>query len=225
MQPIDRVKQGVVSIVGTRLPRAAARFYSDILWRMPTTAKKAYLSFDDGPNPDTRRILDILQRNDANATFFLLGEKVERHLEIVRALQSAGHGIGNHSYSHPDAWKSKGSVVLSELDRTSKILEDATGERVRFMRPPYGRFTRSMRDWCRRRQQRLTMWDVGPGDYLDFMRTDAIVCHVRRHVRPGSIVVLHDNPRCSSETPAALDRLLRHLTEEGWTFPSLFADG
>ncbi len=220
-----RWRKNVVSVVGTRLPRAASRFYPDVLWRMPAKPKTAYLTFDDGPNPEcTERILSVLAGHRAKATFFLLGAQAERHADLVRSLQSAGHGIGNHSYSHPDAWKTEASEVLSELETTTTVLEDLTGESVRVMRPPYGRFTRSMRAWCRRHGQQMTMWDVGPGDYLEAMSTEAVVHQVRTHLRPGSIVVLHDNPRCALKTPVALDRLLERLTDEGWSFPSLTTD-
>lgn len=221
----DRWTHSLVSVVGTRIPRAAARFYPDILWRIPSKSKTAYLTFDDGPNPDsTERILGVLDKHNAEATFFALGAKAERDAGLLRMLHAAGHGVGNHSYSHPDAWKAKTSSVLAELERATGILEDLTGEPVRFMRPPYGRFTSAMRAWCRRRQQHLTMWDVGPGDYLEEMSTDAVVRLVRTHLRPGSIVVLHDNPRCATKTPAALDNLLEGLTSEGWSFLSLSMD-
>lgn len=221
----DRWIHGMVSVVGTRIPRAAARFYGDVLWRMPSRSKTAYLTFDDGPTPEaTEKILSILDRHGAKATFFLLGWRAERHKGLVRTLQAAGHGFGNHSYSHPDAWKSEASRVLAELERTNGLLEDLTGEPIRFMRPPYGRFTRAMRDWCLQQGQQLTMWDVGPGDYLEAMSTDAVVQHVEAHLRPGSIVVLHDNIRCAMKTPAALDRLLERLTGEGWSFSSLAID-
>lgn len=220
------VTHGLVSFVGTRIPRAAARFYPDVLWRVPTNSKTAYLTFDDGPNPHcTDRILEILSRHGASGTFFVLGENVESQPHLVRTIRTAGHGIGNHSYSHPDAWRSEASVVLQELDRTSRMLEDLIGERVRSMRPPYGRFTRAIREWCERRRHQLTMWDVGPGDYLEALSADDVVRQLRQHVRPGSIVVLHDNPRCSTKTPAALDRFLERFSNEGWRFPPLFDDG
>lgn len=221
-RPADAFKQGLVSVIGTRLPRAAARFYPDILWRVPSTANRAYLTFDDGPNPDcTERIVDVLDKHDARATFFVLGAKAERQPALVQALHSAGHGLGNHSYTHLDAWKSDTADFLDELDRTSAILEEVTGARIRFMRPPYGHFTRAVRAWCRRCDHKLTMWDVGAGDYLEVMTTDGIEHHVRKHLRPGSIVVLHDNRRCSLKTPEALDRLLARLSRAGWTFPLL----
>lgn len=218
----DFVVRRLVGLVGTRLPRAAAPFYPDVLWRVDSSMKEIYLTFDDGPNAAcTGRILDVLDRYEARATFYLLGANAEQRSDLVRVIQSAGHGIGNHSFSHPDPWKTTTTDMLKEFDRTWRLLEDLTGEPIRSLRPPYGRFTYLMRKWCRRRDYRLTMWDVGPGDYLEAMSADSVVRELRAHVRPGSIVVLHDNPRCSTKTPAALERFLRLFTDEGWSFPAL----
>ena len=220
--PITALTQGLVSLVGTRVPRAAARFYPDILFHAPTDSKEAYLTFDDGPNPGcTESLLEVLDRHRASAIFFLLGRQADAHPQLVRKIQSAGHEIGNHSYTHPDAWRSPRVKVLDELDRATAVLEDITGEPIRIMRPPYGRFTRAMRDWCERRGQRMAMWDVGPGDYLEGMPEQAIVQQVEAHVRPGSVIVLHDNPRCAEKTPAALARVLDRLADDGWSFPPL----
>ena len=214
--------QGLVSLVGTRIPRAAARFYPDVLFRVPTDSKEAFLTFDDGPNLGcTEALLDVLSRHDASATFFLLGRKAAAHPELVRRLRNVGQGIGNHSYTHPDAWRTPPVKVLHELDVATSILEDITGERIAVMRPPYGHFTRSMREWCGRRGQRMVMWDVGPGDYLEAMPEEAVIRQVVAHARPGSVIVLHDNPRCAKKTPAALARLLDRLANDGWSFPPL----
>lgn len=211
-----------VTTVGTWLPRAAAPFFPDILWRMPPKPKTAYLTFDDGPNTElSNQILEILDRHGALASFFMIGAKAERHPDLVRAMDAAGHTVGNHSYSHPDPWKTGSSAMLEQLDRTSHILEDILGRRLEFLRPPYGRFTRPIRSWCIEHQQRLTMWDVGPGDYLEAMSINAVAREVIRYLRPGSVVVLHDNPRRAADTPAALDRLLTELMADGWTFASL----
>ena len=212
----------MVDIVGTWIPRAASTWFPDILWRVPTTSKTAYLTFDDGPNPTlTERIIEIMHRYDAQGTFFLLGSKAEKHPSLVRDLLDGGHQIGNHTFSHPDAWLVSSSSVIDELEHTTLVLEDQSGRPVDWMRPPYGRFTRGMRRWCRDRRQRLTMWDLAPGDYLPVITQVDVERHVVEHIRPGSIVVLHDNPRCAAGTPAALESVLQRLRSDGWDFAAL----
>ncbi|MFQ5569434.1 MAG: polysaccharide deacetylase family protein [Rhodothermales bacterium] len=209
-------------VVGTHLPRWAAPFFPDLLWRVPTPGKTAYLTFDDGPTPSsTLSLLDILDRFDAGATFFLLGRHAERDPGLVRAIAEAGHVIGNHTYSHANAWKTKPAAVLAELERTTSILEDLIQQPLRWMRPPYGHFTRSMRQWCRVRRQRCTMWDVGPADFLSQVTRADIERRILRAIRPGSIIVLHDNRNAYRVTPPALTNVLSTLKKDGWSFSSL----
>lgn len=212
----------LVTIVGTLLPRSAAPLFPDLLWRMPAVDRTAYLTFDDGPNPTlTRTLLDILDRHDARATFFLIGSKAERQPDLVRALTDAGHSLGNHTYSHPDPWRTPRGELLGELDRTTAELENITSTPVRWMRPPYGHFTRPMRAWCGQQRQQLTMWDLAPADYLERVSAADVERHVRAYIRQGAIIVLHDNPRAADAMIPALERLLDVLTSDGWRFEAL----
>ncbi|ARA92337.1 polysaccharide deacetylase family protein [Rhodothermaceae bacterium RA] len=204
---------------GSRLLR---RHFPDLLWHLPHGRREAYLTFDDGPTPSlTARLIDLLDRYDVRATFFLIGSHARRDPGLVRALHAAGHTIGNHTYTHPDAWRTPVSRLISELEQTTALLEDLIQHPIRWMRPPYGRFTRAMRDWCRLRRQRLTMWDVMPADYLPGVTTAQVIRRVDRGVRAGSIVVLHDNPRTTRITPAALETLLPRYRDAGWRFRAL----
>lgn len=215
----------LVHLVGTHVPRWAARFYPDLLWRMPGHERVAYFTFDDGPTPSlTGRLLDVLARFEAPASFFVLGRHARRDPGLVRALAAAGHTVGNHTFTHPDAWATAEAHLVEELERTTGLLEDLLAQPVRWMRPPYGRFTYPMRRWCQLRRQRCTMWDVGPGDYLPGATAHAIEQRILRAIRPGSIIVLHDNPRADAITPHALADVLARLRDLGWTFAALAYD-
>ena len=214
----------VVNLIGTHLPRWSARFYPDLLFRIPTEQRVAYLTFDDGPTErGTSAILDVLERFEARASFFLLGHQAARHPALVRALAGAGHTIGNHTYSHPDAWSRATSTatLVQELERATGILQDLIQQPIRWMRPPYGRFTHAMRDWCQVRRQRCTMWDLGPGDFLPSVTREDVERRVLSFIRPGSIVVLHDNPTTQDMIPQALTTILQRLTDDGWRFAAL----
>ena len=212
----------LVYLVGTRLPRAAALVYPDLLWRIPTQARQVYFTFDDGPTvPGTGRLLDVLARHAAPATFFLLGAHAAQDPGLVRALVDAGHTVGNHTYTHPNAWRTPTHLVLGELDRTTGLLEDLTGQPLRWMRPPYGYFTRPMRSWCQLRRQRLTMWDLGTGDFLRGATQAQVEQRILRGIRPGTIIVLHDNPNTTVIAPNALANVLAQLHAEDWHFAAL----
>jgi peptidoglycan/xylan/chitin deacetylase (PgdA/CDA1 family) len=208
--------------LASALPSLAGRLFPDLVYRIPTQERVLYLTFDDGPTRElTAPLLDLLARFEAPATFFLIGAHAVAHPHLVRATVQAGHTIGNHSYTHPDPWHTPSATLLAELERTTGVLEDLIAQPLRWMRPPYGRLTWPLRHWCRTRRQHLTLWDVVPGDWLPRVTTRRIEQFVLRHVRPGSIVVLHDNPRTADKLPAALHTLLTILHAEGWRFAAL----
>jgi len=212
----------LIYTMGTRFPRSVARYYPDLLWRVPSPARVAFFTFDDGPTPATTGpLLDVLARFDAPASFFLLGQRAARDPGLVRATVEAGHTVGNHTYTHPNAWKIPTATLLCELERTTGLLEDLTRQPVRWMRPPYGYFTRPMRRWCRIRRQQLTMWDVGPGDFLPKTTQRQVEQHLLKALRPGSIIALHDNQNAHRITPPALVNVLARLQDEGWRFAAL----
>jgi peptidoglycan/xylan/chitin deacetylase (PgdA/CDA1 family) len=214
----------LTSLIGTEIPRLSARLFPDALWRLPHRQPVAYLTFDDGPTRVlTGRLLDLLGRYEARATFFLIGAFAARDPGLVRAVHAAGHTVGNHTYTHPDAWKTPASRLLNELERTTALLEDQIQQGIHWMRPPYGRFTQAMRAWCLARRHRLTMWDVMPGDYLPWATQHKVEHRLFSYIRRGSIVVLHDNPKAEGHMPAALETVLRRLRGEGWSFPALQA--
>ena len=187
------------------------RFFPDMLWRVDGAPGEhvAYLTFDDGPHPHiTPRLIEELDRHGAKATCFLVGANAAKHPGLVRNLHAAGHTIGNHTYTHPDAWTTDTPTLIDELERTTDTLEQIIGEKVRVMRPPYGHPTTTMREWCKRHGQRMVMWDVMPGDYLRTATADKIARFTLTATRPGSIIVLHDNPICENVTLEALDDIV-----------------
>lgn len=212
----------LVHFIGTAVPRMAAPFFPDILWRVSTQERVLYITFDDGPTDGvTQPLLDVLARFDARAVWFMLGAHATQHPALVHAIMEAGHAVGNHSFSHPSGWSTPPARMEAEFIRTTALLEDLTQQPLRFLRPPYGHFTGPMRRWCLERRQCCTMWDIGPGDYLSSATPDVIARRVLRAVRPGSVLVLHDHPNTKKVTPAALARVLTYLYTEGWRFDAL----
>lgn len=149
------------------------------------------LTFDDGPHPKTTiKILNILERYGARATFFCVGQNAKRYPTLVRELVDRGHDIGSHSMSHPDMHRLSRKTLRTEVLDCHHVLEDLIGRRVRYFRAPYGHFRWDLRRASELGIDYLVHWDVAPP--WDETEPSKIEAWVTRNAAPGSIVVLHD---------------------------------
>ena len=134
----------------------------------PRRAGELALTFDDGPNPKwTPRLLDVLGEHGVKATFFMLGGRAQAEPELVRRVAAEGHLIGNHSWSHLNLALSAANKVREELARTSDALQQITGERVRFIRPPFGARRPAVFRIARELGLRVVMWNAMTSDWSE----------------------------------------------------------
>jgi peptidoglycan/xylan/chitin deacetylase (PgdA/CDA1 family) len=167
------------------------------------------MTFDDGPSATlTPKLLDVLAAHRIKATFFVIGENVAEHPEIVARAAREGHEIGNHSWSHPNLAKMSAENVRSQLQRTDDTIKSATGQRPTLMRPPYGAITAGEKRWIHDDfGYRIILWDVDP---YDWKRPGPAVVRSRilKETQPGSIVLSHDiHPGTIEAMPSTLDAL------------------
>jgi peptidoglycan/xylan/chitin deacetylase (PgdA/CDA1 family) len=166
------------------------------------------LTFDDGPNdPYTLHLLDLLARHGARATFFLIGRYVRQRPEIVRAIQEAGHAIGNHTYNHPNLIFASPARVRQELKDCRKALEDVVGKQPRLFRPPFGGRLPHVLRASRSLGMTPVMWSVTGYDW-SASSPGAIVNHVSKRLRAGKerrgeIILLHDGSHLAFGTSRA----------------------
>src|SRR5258708_25138553 len=176
------------------------------------------LTYDDGPNdPHTLRLLDVLARHEAKATFFLIGKYVRQRPEIARAIQAAGHEIGNHTYSHPNLIFVSPTRLRQELDDCRKALEDAVGSPAPLFRPPFGGRRPDVLKTVRSLGLAPVTWSVTAFDW-NAKSAEEIVGKVTRqvdsrHREQSEIVLLHDGGHLAfgvdrSRTVAATSVLL-----------------
>ena len=167
------------------------------------------MTFDDGPSATlTPKLLDILAAHQIKATFFVIGENVAEHPEIVARAAREGHEIGNHSWSHPNFGKMSDDGVRSQLQRTDDAIKSAIGARPTLLRPPYGSITAREKRWINDQfGYQIILWDVDP---YDWKRPGPSVVRNRilKETRPGSIVLSHDiHPGTIEAMPSTFDAL------------------
>jgi peptidoglycan-N-acetylglucosamine deacetylase len=167
------------------------------------------MTFDDGPSATlTPKLLDLLGARHIKATFFVIGENVAEHPEIVARAAREGHEIGNHSWSHPNFAKMSDERVRQQLWRTDTAIQSATGTRPTLMRPPYGSITAREKRWIHDELgYDIILWDVDP---YDWKRPGPAVVRNRilKETQPGSLVLSHDiHPGTIEAMPSTLDAL------------------
>jgi len=183
-----------------------ARAFPHILWRVETRAPLVALTFDDGPAPDhTPRLLEILGRHHARATFFLIGNRAEANPGLVRTLRAQGHEVGNHSYTARSTLHLSDDEFRSHLARTEGVL-GLTGP-LKLYRPPGGLIQPARLAYVRQQGYRCVLGSAYPFDpahppsgYIRWL--------VSKNLAPGAIVILHDGIADPSRMLAALDAIL-----------------
>ena len=186
-----------------------------ILSRLPHPRNTAALTFDDGPSAVTPLILDILRADSITATFFVLGEAVTRHPEVLRRIASEGHAIGIHAYTHEPFVLKNTRAIREEITKTEDAIHRACpdAEIVPWVRPPHGFKSLSLIGTLRQAGYGLAAWSVNSRDYLED-DPQQIASQIAGKLKAGSILLLHDGPK-NRATADALSLMLQSLTERG----------
>ncbi|MDR1831401.1 MAG: polysaccharide deacetylase family protein [Fusobacteriaceae bacterium] len=159
---------------------------------------KVLLTFDDGPGPYTEKLLDELKEASVHATFFVLGSLAKKNPDVIKRMAEEGHTVANHTWSHPNLLTLNYPKQLSQINRTTAILEELTGQKVKFFRPPYGNAGKKL-------EQALDLVTVrwGPYDTKDWAeknRKPAVVADkILQGLVNGSIILLHDPHKSTVE--------------------------
>jgi len=187
-------------------------------WRGRTDLQTVALTFDDGPGPDTERILDVLAEQKICATFFMIGCHVERFPRTARRIVAGGHEIGNHSYSHPIYLYRSPGETRRQLERAQDVITATIGVSPKLARPPCGVRTPAYFRVARELGLRTVQWDVAGFDWKR-RSSGRIAADVLRKVRAGSIVLLHDGDSERKQdrraTVAALPLIIQGLRTRG----------
>jgi peptidoglycan/xylan/chitin deacetylase (PgdA/CDA1 family) len=198
-----------------KTPQFIQNMFPHFTWRIPTDEKQIFLTFDDGPIPEvTPWVLDQLEKYQAKASFFCVGDNIRKYPEIFQQVRDAGHTIGNHTMNHLNGW------VTENLTYFHNIRQGASQAKTSLFRPPYGRVTPKQTQFLLR-HYRIVMWDVLSGDFDTNISPDQVLKNVVQNVAPGSIVVFHDSVKSQERLEYALPKVLEHFTALGYTFDAL----
>lgn len=202
-------------------PLATGVFWRDsVVHAVPVKQKVVALTYDDGPHPVfTPQILDELDRYGVKATFFMIGSRMEQYPDIVKEVVARGHSIGNHTYTHPENIEENTSAqVIRELDQSEQVIERLTGKDTELFRPPRGLIDGEVFSIVEKEGFRTILWSVS-ADHHDAPTPSSMAARVRRFVRPGAIILLHDGRINSREKDVtATPIIIRSLKNLGYRF-------
>jgi peptidoglycan/xylan/chitin deacetylase (PgdA/CDA1 family) len=171
------------------------------------------LTFDDGPGAYTEQILDILDRYNVHATFYVIGRNVERYPSTMKRIAREGHAIGNHSYTHADLAKLSRDGVVRELSNTQDAVRNACGVTPTLFRPPYGSLNSTVRSVAASLGMSVNLWSVDPQDWAQ-PGSSVITRRVLSNDHPGSVVLLHI---LHQQTVTALPSIIEGIRQQGYT--------
>lgn len=186
-------------------------FRRDVLFRLKDGKPSVYLTFDDGPIPEsTPVLLDILAEYGVKATFFMVADNARRYPALHRAVVEAGHTVGNHTFHHVPPFRQSVEEMMADVALADSYLHS------RLFRPPHGLMTRPQQKSLSDAGYRIVMFDLNTMDYRADRTPEQIVASVARHVRPGCVVNLHDSLKSIDKLRVALPLLIESILAQGY---------
>ena len=197
--------------------------YPGLLWdhrNGRTNTLDLYITFDDGPVPEiTDFVLETLEKYQAKATFFCVGENIQKHPQVYEALLAHKHTTGNHTYNHLNGWKTADDIYVKNIRRCEAVMQQKAGEKKLF-RPPYGKIKRSQIRQISNEYQ-IVMWHLLSGDFDPNFNAEKCLKKCIAHSQSGTIIIFHDSHKAEKNLKYVLPRYLDHFAGAGYRFLSL----
>ncbi|MEW7288907.1 polysaccharide deacetylase family protein [Aquimarina sp. 2304DJ70-9] len=214
-----------MDLIPNKTPKVLKQFFSTYVWDFyDKKEKKLYLTFDDGPIPGvTEFVLEQLQKFDAKATFFCIGENIKKHPHIFNKILSDNHTIGNHTMNHLKAWKSDPETYLKNVTACQKMIQESSeiGYAAKLFRPPYGQISYSKFKTLEKQGYKIILWDILSKDWDKTVHEEQCFQNVIQNTSPGSIIVFHDSIKAEKNLKSALPKVLDYFSKRGFVFEKI----
>lgn len=175
-------------------------------------AKSVYLTFDDGPIPEsTPWLLDVLDSFGIKATFFMVGDNVRKYPDLYKDIEARGHRLGNHTMHHLDGSRVWTKKYIKDVDEASRYIKSD------LLRPPHGWMRVFQKEYLRKKYK-IIMYDVVTRDYSKYVDSQKIFDNIKKYTRPGSIVVFHDSLKSVDKLKKILPQCIKWLLDQGYQF-------
>ncbi len=185
------------------------------IWRIPSSKKCVYLTFDDGPIPEiTPWVLDELDRLDVKATFFCVGDNVRKYPDVYKMVLDRGHDVGNHTFNHIQGLRYWTKNYMKNIRKAAELIHS------KLYRPPHGHM-RMLQTLLLQRSYKIIMWDVVTRDYSPLLTPEEVFEVVKKYTRNGSIIVFHDSLKAEKNMKYAMPKAVEWLKAEGYEFKLL----
>jgi len=184
----------------TSVPALVQTIFPSAIWSS-SQEPRLRLTFDDGPHPEsTPQLLDLLLKKNIKATFFCLGERLEKYPELHQMILQQGHQVGNHGYQHLSGWTTDYQTYISNAEQGAEISAST------LYRPPYGRMTPRQYQYLKA-QHKIVLWTSMPGDFDPTITKESVGSEVSIAFQQEGIIVLHDTPTCIEKVLFAINHL------------------
>lgn len=188
------------------------------IWDIPAAANTIYLTFDDGPHPQiTPFVLEELRKYNAKATFFCIGNNVEKYKDTYEAILQQDHAVGNHTQDHLNGWNTSDDVYIKNIRQAQQHIQS------NLFRPPYGRIKRRQAALLRKLfpEMKIIMWNVVSADFDTNINSEKCTRNVLKHTKAGSMLVFHDSEKAFPRLLKTLPVVIKDLSERGFVFEKI----
>ncbi|MEZ4874812.1 MAG: polysaccharide deacetylase family protein [Flavobacteriaceae bacterium] len=203
-----------------KTPKFVPWLFPKRIWAFSSSKNTVYLTFDDGPIPEvTPWVLEQLNRHQAKATFFCIGENITKHPNLFQKIIKEGHAYGNHTYNHLKGTQTSTEIYLSNVKAFEEAIQKfdlPKNKHSLLFRPPYGKLTQRQAKLLQKNNYKLVMWEVLSYDWDAAISSDQCLEYILKNIQPGSIVVFHDSLKAEKNLKNILPKVLEFITEKGW---------